>query len=267
MGDWQGQGQDQWSNYNQQDWGQGQPQDFQQFDYGNYNQEETKSSEYPATPASNQDMANPYLNVGGTDAGYTGTMFIPDASPAYSPPQTGYEGASGFEDEPPLLEELGINPDHIMQKTLTVLNPMMTMDATIAGDGDLSGPIVFVLAFGSCIMFSGKLYFNYIYGIGMLGCLAMYALLNLISLSGVHFTTVVSVLGYCLLPMVGLSGLSILMSLAGVLGNILAGAAVLWCTISSSKLFVTALEMKQQQLLVAYPCSLLYGGFALMTMF
>ena len=39
------------------------------------------------------------------------------------------------------------------------------------------------------------------------------------------------------------------------------------CTLSASKLFVTALELKQQQLLVAYPCSLLYGVFALITMF
>ena len=97
----------------------------------------------------------------------------------------------------------------------------------------------------------------------------------------------VSVLGYCLLPIVALSGVSVLFSLSGFLGNILTGAAVAWCALSSSKLFVTALEMKQQQvssaptinlqhennntssfqLLVAYPCALLYGVFALITMF
>merc|ERR1712117_878862 len=154
------------------------------------------------------------------------------------------------------MGELGINPDHILQKTLTVLNPMRSTDASIAGDSDLAGPIVFAVAFGSFIMFSGKLYFNYIYGIGLLGCVAMYCLLNLMSVSG-----------YCLLPIVGLSGISILFSLSGFVGNILTGAAVTWCAISSSKLFVTALEMKQQQLLVAYPCALLYGVFALITMF
>merc|ERR1712096_78749 len=154
-----------------------------------------------------------------------------------------------------------------MHKTLTVLNPMRTTDAAIAGDSDLAGPIVFVIAFGSFIMFSGKLYFNYIYGIGLLGCLAMGFLLNLMSLSGVGIGCVVSVLGCCLLPIVALSGVSVLFSLSGVLGNITTAAAVAWCTLSSSKLFVTALEMKQQQLLVAYPCALLYGVFALITMF
>ena len=86
----------------------------------------------------------------------------------------------------------------------------------------------------------------------------MYALLNLMSLSGVSFVCVVSVLGYCLLPMVGasimsglagsvrpdivpltvrpdlispqvgLSGLSVLFSLSGLVGNVLAGAAICW---------------------------------------
>ena len=65
------------------------------------------------------------------DAGqYTGAMFIPDTSSSAS--FGGQAGAgqtnSGFEDEPPLLEELGINPDHILQKTLTVLNPMRSTD-------------------------------------------------------------------------------------------------------------------------------------------
>ena len=43
--------------------------------------------------------------------------------------------------------------------------------------------------------------------------------------------------------------------------------AVAWATASSSKLFVTALEMRDQQMLVAYPCGLLYAVFALITMF
>jgi len=256
MGDWQGGGQD-WSSYNQDDWSNtGQAHDFQQFDYG-----QQGGGQYDQGHGGGGHVS--YMSQ---DQAYTGTMFVPDMSaPASS--FTGPSDTGGFEDEPPLLEELGINPDHILQKTLTVLNPLRSTDASIAGDSDLAGPIVFAIAFGSFIMFSGKLYFNYIYGIGLLGCVAMYCLLNLMSVAGVSLTCVVSVLGYCLLPIVGLSGVSILFSLSGVVGNILTGAAVAWCAVSSSKLFVTALEMKQQQLLVAYPCALLYGVFALITMF
>lgn len=61
---------------------------------------------------------------------------------------------------------------------------------------------------------SGKVHgFGYIYGVGLLGCLAMYAILNLMSMTGVDFGCVISVLGYCLLPMVILSCISILLSL------------------------------------------------------
>jgi hypothetical protein len=60
---------------------------------------------------------------------------------------------------------------------------------------------------------SGKVHFGYIYGIGVMGCLAIYALLSLMAVSVVTLGTVVSVLGYCLLPMVVLSGISVVFSL------------------------------------------------------
>ncbi len=53
----------------------------------------------------------------------------------------------------------------------------------------------------------------------------------------------------------------------GILGVILTAVAVFWCSLSASKLFVTALAMDAQQLLVAYPCALVYGVFALLTVF
>lgn len=41
----------------------------------------------------------------------------------------------------------------------------------------------------------------------------MYCLLNLMSVTGVSFGCVASVLGYCLLPMILLSSLAVLLSL------------------------------------------------------
>jgi len=248
MGDWQD---NSWGSYNQQDWSSTQGGDgFQQFDYSGYTSAHTT-----------QNQGN---DVYGQDQMYSGNVFIPES---VDPAPGGIKGHSAFDDEPPLLEELGIHPEHIMQKTLTVLNPLRTTDPAAAGDSDLAGPLCFCLAFGSFLMLSGKLHFNYIYGIGLLGCVCIYALLNLMAVSGVAICTVVSVLGYCLIPIVGLSGLSVLFSLTGLFGNILTILAVLWCTASSSKLFVTALEMRDQQVLVAYPCGLLYSVFALITMF
>ena len=53
----------------------------------------------------------------------------------------------------------------------------------------------------------------------------------------------------------------------GILGTILTATVIGWCSLSASKLFVTVLAMDAQQLLVAYPCALLYGVFALLTVF
>ncbi|CRK86391.1 CLUMA_CG000178, isoform A [Clunio marinus] len=172
-----------------------------------------------------------------------------------------------FDDEPPLLEELGINPQHIIQKTLSVLNPFRTTEKSIFEDTDLAGPLVFCMAFGSFLLLSGKVTFSYIYGIGVLGCLAFYCLLSLMATTNVTLAAVISVLGYCLLPMVVLSGINVLITIQGLIGMILTGFSILWCAISASKLFVTALSMDHQQILVAYPVALFYGVFALITIF
>ena len=98
----------------------------------------------------------------------------------------------------------------------------------------------------------------------------MFALLNLMSPPDTPITILctASVLGYSLLPMVLLAGLSVLVSLNGGLGGfLLVGLTVAWCSLSASKLFVTALQLNKQQALIIYPCALLYGVFALLTVF
>lgn len=244
----------------------GQDQNFQSFDY-------SQTSGHPSTvpdtsttglyPALPQGYESSY--IGSPPSVYGGQFLNPNASSF--PPTNMVSSGTDFEDEPPLIEELGINPDHIFQKTLAVLNPLRETDAAILQDTDLAGPLAFVLAFGGFLLLSGKVHFSYIYGIGVLGCLAIYAILNLMAVSGVSIGVTVSVLGYCLLPMVALSGVSILISLQGFVGILLTALAILWCSISASKLFVTALTMDHQQPLVAYPCAMLYGVFALLTIF
>ena len=219
----------------------GQEPQFGQFDY-------TQTTTTTTTYMSNQ---NPYM----------GSIMTPEPALYSSTP------SDNFDDEPPLMEELGINFDHITQKTMAVLNPLLDADHNIMQDTDLAGPLVFCVAFGGALMLTGKLHFGYIYGIGVVGCLAMYGLLNMMSMTGISPGCTISVLGYCLLPMVILSSVSIILSLKGVIGTVLTVLAVFWCSLSASKLFVSALAMTDQQLLVAYPCALVYGVFALLTVF
>jgi hypothetical protein len=75
------------------------------------------------------------------------------------------------------------------------------------------------------------------------------------------------VLGYCLLPMVALAFLASFVTLNSLYGLVIAILFVLWSSVSASKLFVYALNLSNQQMLVLYPCSLLYGIFALLNVF
>ncbi|KAJ2990828.1 hypothetical protein HDV02_004126, partial [Globomyces sp. JEL0801] len=58
----------------------------------------------------------------------------------------------GFDNEPPLLEELGINFSHILSKGITVLNPFSTVDRHIMDDTDLMGPIIFYFLLGGFLL-------------------------------------------------------------------------------------------------------------------
>ncbi|KAF8664365.1 hypothetical protein AX16_000737 [Volvariella volvacea WC 439] len=176
-------------------------------------------------------------------------------------------GTGGFEGEPPLLEELGINFSHIRAKSLTVLNPLQRVDERIMDDADLAGPIMFLLCFGMCLLLAGKSNFGYIYGVGLFGSASIYTLLNLMSETGIDAYRVTSVLGYCLLPMVGVSAINVMVSLDGTLGYFFSILSILWCTYSASGIFVAVLRMSEQRLLVAYPVGLLYGCFALLSVF
>lgn len=191
---------------------------------------------------------------------YTGQFYQPSGT-------VGDKGTNSLEEEPPLLEELGINFDHIWQKTLTVLNPFKPADGSIMNETDLTGPILFCIALGVSLMMAGKAQFGYVYGISATACIGMYILLSLMSSLSVSYGCVASVLGYCLLPMVALSAFAVFYSLQGVLGTVLALLVVCWCSLSASKIFISTLAMEGQQLLVAYPCALLYGLFALLTVF
>ncbi len=75
-------------------------------------------------------------------------------------------GGSGsvFDDEPPLLEELGINFKDIWSKTLAVSIPFRAMPTVHEEDADLAGPLVFCLLLGTCLLLTGKVHFGYIYG-------------------------------------------------------------------------------------------------------
>lgn len=180
-----------------------------------------------------------------------------------------YDSSDPYANEPPLLEELEINLGQIRQKTWAILTFKNLNDhKNILQDPDLAGPLVFLMTFGFLLLLSGKIHFGYIYGLGTLGCLIIYFVVYLVASRSISFMCTVSVLGYSLLPMVVLSGLSILVNLRATLaGNLLSVLAILWCAIGASNLLVTAMDISNTRLIIGYPCALFYTVFALLTVF
>lgn len=161
-----------------------------------------------------------------------------------------------------------------MQKTLAVLNPFhrrgQADDASyLLQDSDLAGPVAFCLLLAAFLMLAGsKANFNYVYGLAFISWGLMYILQSLMSSTGnITCASVASVLGYCILPVVGLAGLGIFTSLRGPTGLILAALSVAWATLSSSRLFSAMSGEEKQRLLIAYPCLLMYGVFTLIVIF
>lgn len=180
-----------------------------------------------------------------------------------------------YDNEPPLLEELGVNFPHIYSKSLAVLFPFgkhakSLESGLIENDADLAGPLAFALGLGGELLLSGKLHFGYVYGFGVSGCLAMTLLLNLLNPNGaVSVWTVVSILGYALLPVNLLAGINTLIRVhkLGIWGMVMAVLTICWCTTASARLFERGCNMRAQRFLVAYPTALLYSAFVMITIF
>jgi hypothetical protein len=203
-------------------------------------------------------------------------VFVPLAQSTSSSSLGGY-----YEDpdELPLLEELGINPEHIWLKTKAVVLPStriwgssaVLLDPNlIVGDADLAGPAAFALLLGGELLLTGKIQFGYIYGFGLFGCLAMTLVINLMSpLQAVSVWTVTSILGYALLPVNLLAALKIVLSVANLhsLVQLLAVLTIVWSTVASTRLLEVGCQLRNQRYLLAYPLSLLYSAFVLITIF
>lgn len=86
-------------------------------------------------------------------------------------------------------------------------------------------------------------------------------------MTAVSFGCVTSVLGYCLLPVILPSSFAVIFSLQGMAGIILTTRIIGQCSFYASKMFISALAMEGEQLLVAYPCASLYGVFAPIPLF
>ncbi|KAH3677568.1 hypothetical protein WICPIJ_008975 [Wickerhamomyces pijperi] len=176
---------------------------------------------------------------------------------------------SGYPNEPPLLEEIGINFQHIKLKTLAVLNPRGGfIGPEIRNDADLAGPLLFCLIFGLFLLLAGKVQFDYIYGVALFGTVSLFYFFKLMSDEGnISFSGTASVLGYCLLPLVPIAFVGIFLDLNNFFGYLLSALSIVWSTYSASGIFVAVLGVRNIRLLIAYPLAMFYSIFVLMAIF
>lgn len=189
-------------------------------------------------------------------------------------------GAAGVEpsefDEPPLLDELEIYPQRIMDKSMAVLNPfhkqgLVDNPEYFFKETDLAGPIAFCLTLAACLFVSGsKAQFGYIYGLCIISDGVMYVLITLMCNSTENYVTitaVASILGYSILPIVWLSIVGVFFALNSTFGIILAACAIFLATMSCSRIFCIMTGDQNQRYLIAYPCALVYIIFTLLVLF
>lgn len=221
-------------------------------------------------------------NNTGSNNGTGNTELAPDPLPqgilnAFS--------TAGYPHEPPLLEEIGINFDHIFTKTKIVLIPIISAKSVpqeVLTDSDLAGPLIFFLLFGLFLLLAGKVHFGYIYGVALFGTISLHYLSrlmsnnnnsnNIINKSNVNttrlqFFTTASILGYCFLPLCFLTFIGIFHNLNNNLGYILGTIFVIWSTWSSSGFLNALLQLHNARALIAYPLFIFYSVFALMAIF
>jgi len=219
--------------------------------------------------------------------GNSATSFnVPNLSGTYSggypPPEVdgkmqgglGLAGPGGltqgaFEDEPPLLEELGIDIGAILKKVRGVLLLRLRHDDVISLD--IGGPLIFLLIISSLHLLTGKLHFGVMLGWSTVGSAAMFGLTNM--LSGIDSATKIDLyntcclLGYGMIPLCIFSAADVVLP-RGVLTAALATVVLLWSTYVATRMFLMYTpSLLEKRSLVAYPCMLFYCAFLLLSFY
>jgi protein YIPF5/7 len=234
-------------------------------------------------------------------------------------PGGGYGPSTSFDDEPPLLEELGIDLSAIARKSAAVLTHRLSSRAL--DDGlDMGGALAWALALGALHLLGGKMHFGVVLGWGVLQSVAVwFVALQLRQGSGggsgagsggggggggqggggyygqspqqqqqqqqqqgsnstpggLDLYSVCCVTGYCMLPILLLSVAALLVPpRARGAAPALAGAllAALWSAHLAARVMSRAPAARgtvvaRSPALLAYPCFLMYGAFALLTVY
>ncbi|XXG63015.1 hypothetical protein AAC387_Pa05g1289 [Persea americana] len=219
----------------------------------------------PTPPFQPPRPANPSIPFMSFDIGSA------PASTSFSSPVFASSAASGvgFDDELPLLEELGINTRQIWRKTASIMNPFR-VNPNLHEDADLSGPFIFLMGFGLFQLLAGKLHFGIILGWVTVTALFLYVVFNMLAgrNGNLDLYRCLSLIGYCMLPIVVFSAVSLFLPQGGVAVFGMGAVFVLWSTRVCTRLLVELASCGEEHRgLIAYACWLIYLLFSLLVIF
>lgn len=178
--------------------------------------------------------------------------------------------------EPPLLEELEIYPQIILEKVKFMLNPLKQCRKSceeFRTDFDLPAPIFFSLLLACCIFLMGKeVTFQHVYLLCVLSVFGLYGLIQLIKSDtdekSIAAKFVASVLGYGLVHTLWLAFLRLFIHLDNIGGILLVAFSVYLSTLGTSRIIAAAMSDNNNRItLIAFPIALIYSLFALFVIF
>eukprot|EP01025_Chloroclados_australasicus_P064516 TRINITY_DN8631_c0_g1_i1.p3 TRINITY_DN8631_c0_g1~~TRINITY_DN8631_c0_g1_i1.p3 ORF type:complete len:244 (+),score=42.14 TRINITY_DN8631_c0_g1_i1:253-984(+) len=228
---------------------------------------------YPTIQQQQPDQVDWYTNPSGygnngadNDSLYKG--HVPQSSGGnYMSPSSGAFGS--FEDEPPLLEELGIDIPEISKRIRAVLFHRLSANNLEELDG--AGAVLIVGVMAALHLLMGKLHFGVLLGWSVVGGAMVWLVVRQLAaadtteVKNLDIFSCCCVLGYCQIPLVVYSGLEILIHGMPVVKMSLMMACIVWSTELSSQLFVQrSYGLQDHRMLVAYPCLLVYAMFAML---
>lgn len=178
--------------------------------------------------------------------------------------------AGSLPEDPPLLEELGIDFGVIKKESRLIFKVLQrsAVDFSFVKNGDLSGPITFVALYTLGLVLNRKVHFGYIYFISLLTTLSTYFLLNVLDTKRIGLLECCSVLGYSFLPVVFFSFASIVTGALGLGFRLCCGiACAVWASYTACEVFCQYLSLSNRRLVLGYPLLLAYLGFVVIVLF
>eukprot|EP00882_Tetradesmus_deserticola_P024425 GHRQ01026693.1.p1 GENE.GHRQ01026693.1~~GHRQ01026693.1.p1 ORF type:complete len:226 (+),score=97.06 GHRQ01026693.1:405-1082(+) len=191
----------------------------------------------------------------------------------YAPPPAASATAysNSFEDEPPLLEELGIDIPSILLKTKAILLHQMKSDTL--DDLDFGGALIFLLLLGGLHLLLGKMHFGVLLGWSVVQSVVLWFVVNQIASNeaaehrALDLYSCCCIVGYGMLPLIVLS-VGVLLTPKGPVSAVLAILAAAWSAVTAAKVLARISHaLAEVRSLVLVPCFLLYGSFALLTVY